>query len=210
MKIFGRGKDVIYRDTSPVATNPNLSGIVTSDMQKRFIGSHSCANKVTLLDIIRDPELLAKFDRNEFPKVEIMEDGRMFFQPICRVVSPIHTHFVKWFSLTEDLNFSHDHSYEFAQIDPNGYLMKIILSMQPDRISGFEVRYVTKVNDVEFVSTVEARTEGAYVTDAVNAAIPVEKFVVTQFVPGQYMKVQSVIQDSESFIETYLKDVQEL
>lgn len=210
MRIFGRKKDTIYKDSSPTPTNTELTGIVTSDMQKMFLNNHSCVNKTKLVDIITNLELLNKFDRNEFPKIEIMENGKMFFQPVCRVISPVYTHYVKWFSLTEDMNFSNDHDYEFAEINPNGYLMKVILMRQLDRISGFEVRYVTNVNDVEFISTVETRAEGAYVTDAVNASLPVEKFVVSQFVPGQYIKIQNIIQDSESFIEKYLQDVQEV
>lgn len=208
MNIFGR-KDNMKTNMNYFDTDPKH--VVTNVMQQRLLhNKRSSLKSLTLFDIISDPEFLAKFNPHEFPKFEIMENGSIFFQPICKVISPIHTHYVKWFSLSRGLAFSNDHDYEFAELNQNGYLMKVVLSRQIDKIESFEVRYLCDVNNVEIVESLSTDTKSAYIDEALKASMPVMRYAVASFNPYQFVSLQSLlVQHPAEFINSYLQDVQE-
>lgn len=178
---------------------------VTMDMQKKFIYNRS-SNHLSLMDIINNAELLEKFSVSEFPKLRVMSDGSIFFQPLQKIISPIYSHYVKWFSLADDFSFAHDCSFEYAKLRRPGYLMKIELQLQIGKISGYEVKYVTDVDNIEFVSVLAPKPTGGSIDDAYKSTIPVEQFSVTQFNPNYYMALGAVLQDTQYFIDNYLED----
>lgn len=225
MKIFGRKKHIITEDQVMHSQNEavmesdlqyvkdknsvDIPYIVTAEKQKRLLMKKKPDAGVTLFDIISDEKLLAKFDKYEFPALKIMDSGEVFFQPICRIISPVHTHFVKWFSLTKNLEFSHDHSYEFAKLNLDGYLMKVKLSTQINKVSGVEIMYVCDVNDIEIKTIIAPRTTGARIEDAADSTIPVEQYAIAQFNPYQYQKIAGYVNHLDEFINIYLQDISE-
>lgn len=196
----------IIRDTN---TNIFKGKIVTQDMQHRFLNSKKSSNTMSIFDIINDPNFEDKFDKYEFPTITEMDDGGKFFQPIMKVISPLATKYVKFFSLTNDMCFSNDHAYDFARLHEDGYLMKVEISRHFDKIMGFEIRYLTPVMDVEVSSMFAPSTTGAKITDAQVSAIPVKKYCVAPFNPAQHLQLQHFLYHPEVFIENYLQDVQE-
>lgn len=197
------------RKISDINTNIFKGKIITPDMQHRFLNSRKSSNTISIFDIINDPNFEDKFDRYEFPVITEMDDGGKFFQPIMKVISPLATRYVKFFSLTNDMNFSNDHAYDFARLHEDGYLMKVEISRHFDKIMGFEIKYLTPVMNVEISSTYAPDTSGARVTDAQISGIPVRKCCVAPFNPAQYLQLQHFLYHPEEFIDQYLQDVQE-
>lgn len=183
--------------------------IVTPDIQDRFLNSKKSSNTMSIFDIISDPNFENKFDKYEFPIITEMNDGGKFFQPIMKVISPLATKYVKFFSLMSDMTFSNDHAYDFARLHEDGYLMKVEISRHFDKIMGFEIRYLTPVMNVEVTSVYVPDTKGAKITDAQISGIPVKKYCVAPFNPAQHLQLQHFLYHPEEFIETYLQDVQE-
>lgn len=221
-KIFGKGvvmkEDVMKnRTTAQVAEDMNTiksinnnffkNKFVTPDMQQRFM--QSGRSTTSIFDIINDPNFDEKFDRYEFPKFEQMNDGGVFFQPLMKVVSPMATRLVKFFSLTNEKEISNDHTYDYVRLREDGYLMKVEVSRNIDEIMGFEIKYLTPVMDVELSSIYIPNTSGASILDAQISAYKVRKYCVAQFNPAQHLELQEYYYHPELFIEEYLQDILE-
>jgi hypothetical protein len=156
----------------------------------------------TLDDILEIPELRAKFPSSEFPKFEKTADG-LFFQPVGRVVSTTHILYVKWFSLDKNLQISHDHSYPFVRIIPNGYLMKISVPRTADYISDFEVNYITPVDNIQVSESINP----SYTSEITDNHGAVELLNVLKFNTTDYPSLVPLFTDREGFINEYLKDI---
>lgn len=223
VKFRGRGivtkEEVLHHQTDEqIATEQTVMDkfnhlfkgkIVTSDMQQRLVQSKNTSSASTLFTIIEDPDYIQKFGKYEFPKFMKMESGEYFFEPIMRVVSPLASRYVKFFSPLADLSIPNDHDYEYARLHNDGYLMRVEVNRHIDEIVGFEISYVTPVLDVEVTSCYTARTTGATVFDAQRSTMPEKAFRVTPFNPAQYLQLQNFLYHPEIFIEKYLQDVME-
>lgn len=179
-----------------------FKGIVTPQMQAmRGIGKTG----YSIDDIIEKENLRDRFQRNEFPQFDKTSDG-IFFQPIGKVFSTARQYYIKWFSLGEDLSFSHDHNYHYARLNPNGYLMKISAPMIHDQISDFEVNYITRVDNITPI-TVTVRPEGANV-DSLTAN-PIDMYALPPFNAPEFPTLVEIFMDHENFVNTYLSDILE-
>lgn len=182
--------------------------IVTSDMQQKYVSMKGSTSALTLLDIMNDPKCEEKFGKYEFPKFTKTESGEIFFQPIMRVISPLGSKYVKFFSPLKDFSFPNDHSYDFARLHEDGYLMKVEISRQFDKISGFEICYITPVMNVDVSTVFAPNTTGANIYDAQVTAMPQKMYRVSPFNPAQYLQMQEYLYHPEIFIDEYLQDAQ--
>ena len=179
-----------------------FKGIVTPQMQMMG-GIGKTGYKIE--DIIEKENLRERFQKNEFPQFDVTSDG-IFFQPIGKVFSTVRQYYIKWFSLNEDLSFSHDHNYHYARLNPNGYLMKVSAPMVHDQISDFEVNYITKVDNITPI-TVTVRPEGANVDSLTTA--PIDMYTVPPFNASEFPALVQVFMDHDNFVSTYLSDILE-
>lgn len=183
--------------------------IVTADMQQNLLQSKNVSSPSTLFTIIKDPNYIQKFGKWEFPKFIPTDSGEYFFEPIMRVVSPLASRYVKFFSPLADLSIPNDHDYEYARLHNDGYLMRVEVNRHIDEIVGFEITYVTPVLDVEVTSCYTAKTTGATIFDAQKSTMPEKVYRVAPFNPAQYLQLQNFLYHPEIFIENYLQDVLE-
>lgn len=206
--------DALYEDQQKtiVDINKNVfrNKIVTSDMQHRFVQSKNVSNTLSIFDIINDPDYENKYGKYEFPKFRKMDSGEIFFQPIMRVISPLGSKYVKFFSPLSDLSIPNDHPYEFARLHEDGYLMKVEISRHIDKIMGFEICYVTPVMNVKTSTLFAPKTTGANITDAQLTTMPEKMHRVSPFNPSQYLQLQQYLYHPEIFIDEYLQDVQDI
>lgn len=198
-----QGRPVAQNKIENGNLNGNIfKGIVTPQMQAMGeIGKTG----YTIDDIIEKETLRDKFQKNEFPQFDKTSDG-IFFQPIGKVFSTARQYYIKWFSLGEDLSFSHDHAYHYAKLNPNGYLMKVSAPMIHDRISDFEVNYVTRVDNITPIS-VMVRPEGANI-DSLTAN-PIDMYTLPPFNATEFPTLVQLFMDHEKFVDTYLSDILE-
>lgn len=181
----------------------NIPYIVTREMQLKNMRP-DC---ISLYQVANDQTVYDKFAYNTFPKFKTMEDGEVYFEPVCQVISSLQSHYVKWFMLDHRMRISHDHSYPYVRVIPDGYLMKIKLSITFDKITGFEVIYITKAADIEIMDIADTRRDGAYLEDIVDEAKVVRWTVPLLNIATFYPQIIPTLSDSERFIKTYLKDI---
>ena len=175
-------------------------GIVTPQMQ-RMGGINKTGYKIE--DIIEKEVVRDRFQRNEFPQFEKTSDG-IFFQPIGKVFSTFGNYYIKWFSLSKDLEFSHDHDYDYARLNTDGYLMKISAKMVHDKINDFEVNYVTRADNIVPI-TVTVRPEGANIDSL--ASDPIDMYTVPPFNASEFPSLVQVFMEHENFVNMYLSDI---
>lgn len=181
----------------------NIPYVVTREMQMKNMRP-DC---ISLIKIANDPKLYDKFAYNTFPKFKTMEDGEVYFEPVCQVISSLQTHYVKWFMLDRRFQISHDHSYPHVRVIPDGYFMKIKLSINIDKITGFEVIYITKADDIEIMDYADTRRDSAYIEDIVEDAKVYRWTVPLLNIATFYPQIVPLLTDSDRFIKTYLKDI---
>lgn len=174
-------------------------GIVTPLMQKMG-GIGKTGYRIE--DLIEKENLRDQFRKNEFPQFEKTADG-IFFQPVGKVFSTTRNYHIKWFSLTKDLQFSHDHNYQYAKLNPDGYLMKISAPIIHDMISDFEVNYITKVDNITPI-IVTVRPEGTNIDTL--ASEPIEMYAVPPFEPSNYPSMVQMFMNN-NFVSEYLSDI---
>lgn len=188
---------------------------ISSEMQKNYMrtsGNGGNINGLNINDIIRDEKLMNQFSKNEFPEFKVMTDGSIFFNPRRKVVSQIQSYAIKWFSLDSSLEFAHDHDYEFARLNMEGYLMKLRISRgftnKGDiQIGGFEVDYVCSVNQIPIVEILETPNSNLSLPSPNEVITPQNKLKVSPYNPNQFPKLIAVFMNSEEFINKYLQDI---
>lgn len=112
-------KFIIGRDKKPKAS---LEGLVVTPYFQKFGRNEN--DGFSIKEIIQSKDFLYRFDPNEFPSIEITGCGEVFFTPIKKVITTTESYFIKWFSLTKEFKIQHDHTYNYARLDKDGYLMK--------------------------------------------------------------------------------------
>lgn len=158
------------------------------------------------LDVIyENPDILSMFRKNEFPKFEKTSDG-LFFEPIGKIISTIHTYYVKWFSLNSNFEISHDHNYQFTKIIPNGYLMKVSVPRMSDQINDYEINYVIPVDNIQAISFY-GKVQSERTIDTISE--PTSQYAVPQFDISMYPQLMSLLSNKDFFIENYLSDILE-
>ena len=200
-KMEAMGSNVIRRQDN---SNPDnlLKGVVTPLKQSmgRMNGEGFSLDK-----IYENQELLSMFKKNEFPRFERTADG-LFFEPIGKVISTIHTYYVKWFSLNKDFEISHDHNYQFTRIIPNGYLMKVSVPRMSDQISDYEINYVIPVDNIQAIPFY-GKVQSERTIDTTSE--PTSQYAIPQFDISMYPQLMGLLSDKESFITNYLSDILE-
>lgn len=167
-----------------------LKGAVTPDIQKM----HG-RNVMSLSEIITNEELKKKFEMNTFPKIEKTTSG-WFFSPINHSIFNMHQTYMKWFSLTKDGVIPHDHAYDFARLNMDGYLLKVSVPMLSNQITDFQVDYLVNTNSI--TPLINEEQDGSY------------SFKMPMFVLGQYPNISDILSNQQTFIRQYLGDVQEI
>lgn len=158
------------------------------------------------LDVIyENPDILSMFRKNEFPKFEKTADG-LFFEPIGKIISTIHTYYVKWFSLNSNFEISHDHNYQFTKIIPNGYLMKVSVPRMSDQINDYEINYVIPVDNIQAISFY-GKVQSERTIDTISE--PTSQYAVPQFDISMYPQLMTLLSNKDFFIENYLSDILE-
>lgn len=189
----------------------SMRGIVTP-LKQKMRNMNGTGFKIDL--IATDENTQNLFMPNEFPKMEKTADG-IFFQPLARVISTSRQYFIKWFSLSKDMEFSHDHDYQYARINEDGFLMKVVVPRTSEYISDYEVKYVTPVNNI---SVSEIQTNQGMISastidihgEVETSNVPSIKYVVSPFIPqNQNEQLLQVLMNRNEFIKTYLHDILE-
>ena len=161
--------------------------------------------------IANNPRLLSMFTQFELPNFSSTSDG-IYFEPIAKVINGTQSYFIKWFCLRDDFSMSADHSYDYARIFTNGYLMKILIPRafntknEQEEVTDFNILYVTPCSQFN-VTEVSGRTFSGDETeeDPLNGVNDIYK--ITPFDPDMYPEIIPLIQNRESFINNYLQDV---
>lgn len=183
--IFSKNPRYIPQEETPGGT---LNGVVTSSMQNM----HG-RNTMSLEEILTNEDILQNFKENIFPKVERTTSG-WFFSPIKHSIFNMHQTYMKWFSITNEGIIPHDHTYDFAKLNLNGYLLKVSVPMLSSKISDFQVEYLVDTNAITPV--INEIKDNSY------------KFDMPLFVLGKCPNVDKLLNDQQLFIQKYLSDVQ--
>jgi len=184
----------------PQQTNDSLKGVVTPMNQK--LGIYGKSN-IKIDDIVGNEVLINEFEKNTLPVMNKMTDGDIFFKPTMKVLQNSFCTYLKWFSLSETFQISHDHDYEFARLNKNGYLMRISIPRVSKVIMSFQVDYIIKVDQFTPIAISQnmqsGETEGKLE----------EKLRMPYFFIEDFPQINALIQEPENFINTYLRDIQE-
>lgn len=200
----------IIESSDGVKPNNGLHGVVTPLDQKLLKRNGS----LDIYTVATNPELIRMFAQLELPMFESTSNG-IYFEPIAKVMNGTQSYYVKWFCLRNDLSVSADHSYEYARIFEDGYLMKVMvprsynLKNEEEDITDFNILYLTpcKSLDVTEVSSrgLSSPTEEGEEEDPLNGVKDLYK--ITPFIPEMYPEISYLFNDREGFINTYLQDV---
>lgn len=181
------------------SSNP-LRGVVTPFMQE----TKTCVrDNISLYDIFNDNDLLSKFQSNTFPKMDKTSTGELFFIPVARVISPVTgVYYTKWFSLNRNKEFSHDHSYDYARIHKDGYLMKLDVVKDDTKIIDYSIVYLTPVDNVEIIT--ESKNDFSVIdpNDRTVIAYDVKSFDIYK-----HQDIIEKLSDKDKFIFNYLNDM---
>ena len=178
-----------------------FTGFVDSQMQRNLRGEDS----FSVRQIIKDPSILERFSPKELPEFQETNTG-VFFSPYGRSVNTVGQEIIKWFSLTKDLEFRSDHSYQYATLDEEGYLMKISVPRMSDRILSFDIKYITSVNDIRVISISENLMKRTI--DEADDLTGENKLRIVPFEPEKYPEFSIKIKTHyNDFIQKYLNDL---
>lgn len=183
----------------------DLTNLGVTPMLQRTKGK----GKLSLVNIIEDTSLRSQFRSTEFPSFSLT-DKTYFFTPVTKVTSITGTYYIKWFSLDQNFRIAHDHNYQFASLNPEGYLMKITVSRLSREINDFQIAYVCDVNDIH-CSEMQAQEE---VSGRTLDDLPKVKsyLSVQEFNPMEYPSIMAMVENPDSrmeFIQNCLSDILE-
>lgn len=178
-----------------------IKGIVTAKMQQM---SKMKSHKLDLETVLETPYLFERFPRGTFPEFTKTNSG-IFFQPVSRVISNTGTYYVKWFSLDSDLNFSHDHNYQYAKLIPNGHLMKLEVPRLSEEINDFTISYITPVDNISVSASMEKKSEYVPQENALDNIDTVYR--INYFDQEKYHSVIELMTRRDDFIKEFLSDI---
>lgn len=178
-------------NNQPMIQPTTPKGIVTPIMQAK----KGIQGNLTLSQLLDNEKIMNKLDRYVLPKIEKMNDGEMFYEPVRGRISNMHTYVMKWFSLTKDHKIKNDHSYRFARLDPNGYLMKITIPRVSEKITDFGIDYIIPVNSIHIDSVTLQNPDGTNKESYIIVGQDITNF------PGLFDLMRK-----DSFKEKYLID----
>ena len=177
-----------------------LKGVVTPFSQKY----HRSDSSGFELEEIVNGDMIKRFKKDTFPKVEKMSNGNLFIQPTKHVMSTTENYYVKWLVLDSSYQPTHNHDYPMVELPKNGYIVRISVPITPEKTPQFMINYVIDYHNIQIDSM---NSLGNVEQDQSPYQAIREETVVVRFNINEHLPLLNLISNREEFFSKYLNDI---